>query len=242
MAHGKPDWNRTAGPATTYQLDDLGEEAARLGSIVTFDRRGDIIWLDDFENTLNKWEDTLGGTGAAAAISTVRMRNGGNSALLTGGSDGTGQSEIIHRSPFTVASRVGMESSFHTDGEIDYLQMQIITRDGTDQVTYNVRFDDAGQILSYLNSGGTRTTIVSSFQVENLATLFNTWKLVVDQTTGEYVRLIINNTEHDLSGNGGFGASSALEAHVQIDLFLHSRSGQNDTAYIDDVILTQNEP
>jgi len=55
VAHGTPDWGVTAGARTVYQMTDLGELAVRLGSIVTHDRRGDVIFLEDFEEGMGRW-------------------------------------------------------------------------------------------------------------------------------------------------------------------------------------------
>jgi len=54
MAHGTPDWGVTASKKTIYSLHDMGELAVRLGSIVSFDRRGDVIFSDSFQNGLGK--------------------------------------------------------------------------------------------------------------------------------------------------------------------------------------------
>ena len=86
MAHGTPDWGVTAGAVTTYQVTDLGELAVRLGSPISHDRRGDVIWWDDFECTLNKWQTVANGAGSSVALSDARARNGRYSALLISGS------------------------------------------------------------------------------------------------------------------------------------------------------------
>lgn len=242
MAHGKSDWNRTAGLVTTYQLDDLGEHAGRVGSINTFDRRGDLIWFDDFENSINKWLVSAPDTGAAAAISTTRARNGSNSALLTAGSDGTLTTDILHRSPFTSLSRIGLEMSWSIDSVFDTLLMQVFARDGTNQLQPQIRYDKTNQVLEFFNNGSTFTSLATGLDLTALPTFFHTWKMVFDMASGEYVRVILDNTEFDLSGNPVLSAASALEPHLQLAVFLAGRAAQNDTMFIDDVILTQNEP
>ena len=65
MAHGHPDYGGAAPLATVYTLQDLAELAARLGSIDVFDRRGNVLLLDDFESGIKKW--LFGGTGSYSA-------------------------------------------------------------------------------------------------------------------------------------------------------------------------------
>ena len=48
MVHGTPDWGGAAPKSTTYKLDDHAELAVRLGSMVSYDRRGEVIWANNF--------------------------------------------------------------------------------------------------------------------------------------------------------------------------------------------------
>ena len=68
MAGETPDYGRLSAQATVFPVTDLGELAARLGSIVSHDRRGDVIWLDGFEDGLDKWQPTTSGSGAAVDL------------------------------------------------------------------------------------------------------------------------------------------------------------------------------
>lgn len=242
MAHGTPDWGVTAGAVTTFQLTDLGELAARLGSLDTFDRRGDLVWGDGFEFSLNKWEVTTDGLGAAVALSTARARNGRYSCLLTAGSDSARFAEIQHAHPVPVTSRLGFEGSFSLGSNLTTLDFTYHIYNGSTLRIWSIRYDDANDRLQYFNSAGVAVTIASALNLPIQQTNFHTLKLVVDYSTGEYVRLLLNNVTYDLSGIAGRSLASAVAAHQRVFVDLVGIVAQNNTVYVDDVILTQNEP
>ncbi|GAI16225.1 unnamed protein product, partial [marine sediment metagenome] len=112
MTHGGPDWG-TPGPLKTiYTLEDMAELVARLGSIVTFDRRGNIIWLDDFEGTLGKWGIETEGAGYSAQLSAEAARSGGFSAKLISPDDEEDRIGLKRWFPLPVESNIGFEFSW----------------------------------------------------------------------------------------------------------------------------------
>lgn len=242
MAHGTPDYGITAGRVTTYQLTDLGELAARLGSPVTFDRRGDIIWWDDFECSLNKWNTAISGTGASAAVSTERARNGENSAKLVAGSTGATNAGLTHRQPIPVLSSLGYEISFCAASEVSWLQWDLEIYDGANVRSYLIRWRDDLNELHYYNAAAAFVPFASIGQLRRDPTLFHTAKLVVDALAGQYRYFMLDSTVYSLAGIVANATPTATEPHMSIAIINFGRAGLNDTVYVDDAILTQNEP
>lgn len=242
MAHGKPDWNRTNAASTTFQMDDLGELAARLGSVVTFDRRGDVVFIDDFENGLVQWLVSTGGTGAAAAVDTAQARNGAQSILMTGGSDGEGTVQLSRLGPLPVSSFVAAEASVQINSPISSFDWFIRRFGGGFRREFIVRYDDVNDELQTIDENGAFVSFATGVILRRAAHMFHTGKLVIDLTTNEYVRFIINNTTHLLTGRLPNAVVNATEDELDLVLDLTSRAGNNDTVRVDDAILTQNEP
>ncbi len=237
-----PDYARFNAQATVFPVTDLGELAARLGSPITFDRRGDVVWWDDFEWTLNKWVVEAVGTGAAGAVSSAKARNGRMSCLLTGGSDGAHSAAIRHQEPFPVVGSFGLECSFGLGGDISAFRIQMTLYDGSQSHDAYVQWSDIANTLSYLDAAGGVTIFASGVDLLLGDPVFHTAKLVYNLTTARYVRFLLDSSEYDLSGIAGLDAAAATLPYLQIRLTLLSRNGSNDTCYVDDVILTQNEP
>jgi len=242
MAHGTPDWGVTAGAVTTYQLTDLAELAARLGSIDTFDRRGDVVWLGGFEHGLNKWGSLVSGTGAAVGVSAARSRNGQFSALLTAGSDASRRAEIAREIALPVLSVLGCEVSFSLGSAIDLLDLVVDVFDGTNQVEYYVWWDADAETLNYLDVNGDVVVLATGVDPWKSQTLFHTLKLVVDSSAAQWVRLILDDQQYSLAGVAGWVIGPGTDRRLRLTVRLWGHAGDNDTLYVDDPIITQNEP
>jgi len=82
VAHGAPDWWGTEQTSTVHLVQDVGELAARLGSIVTFDRRGNVIWLTSFEDGLQGTSFGVDHVDSKGTLSTNRALGGAYSIRL----------------------------------------------------------------------------------------------------------------------------------------------------------------
>lgn len=242
MAHGYPDWGLFATKKTVYALHDNAELAARLGSIVTFDRRGDILRLDDFEDNIKKWEVSPSGTGASIALSSEAARNGGKSCAITTGDDIGDQSVLELSLSYTVLSKFGFEFSFTTNNNLEYIQLLFRITSGTHLHTYTVRYYLASDEVRIQNSDSAWVTIASNVDLLEYYYHFHTLKLVVDGENNQYVRLILNEVTYDLSDYAPTEAASDATPRLQITITAMNGTAANNTMYVDDAIVTHNEP
>ena len=242
MAHGTPDYNITGGRVTTHRVTDLGELAVRLGSPVSHDRRGEVVWWDDFEDNTVRYDVALGGTGAAGARSTARAHSGTTSWLLTGGSDGTRNSKLVASEPPIVRSQIGLEIAFNLPGAIDAFDVLIAEYDGTSAHLGRLIWSDVANELRYTAADGVATTIAPGIDLPVNLPTWNILKLVADFDSHTYVRAILNALTYALPGIPFPQNADVRAPRVDFILALTSRAGSNDTCHIDDLIITQNEP
>lgn len=242
MGHGTPDWGVTAGAATVYQLTDLGELAVRLGSIVTHDRRGDVIFLDDFEGGLVAWLRTYGGDGADVQPSIARARSGHYSALLRAGSNVPRLAGLIHRQGFPALGVFGAEFSWVRETDIETLKMEFNLNTIPHFIRAAMRYEEATNELQYLNSAGGWVAFATGIDPTTRLHTFQTWKLVFDAVSQVYVRAIYNDVTYLLTDIPVQVEPIPLAPHLDYRVELVGRAAQNDEVYVDDVILTQNEP
>ena len=225
-----------------YTLTDLGELAARQGSIVTFDRRGYVVWLDDFEDNINKWFQEVVGAGGSIALSTDAARNGANSAKLVTPSATTTYAAISRAMGLRQPSREGFEISFADLEDDTYFQIGIVYYDGTNSYAGYIRYDPDDDTLQVYDATAGWVTIGSSINIYTDVSAWQTMKLVANLSTQAYVRAILNDTEYDLSSYSMFSATTSVAPRIAVGAWIYREVASNLHVYVDDAIVTQQEP
>lgn len=242
MAHGHPDYGIDTAKRTIHAVTDLGELAARLDSINTYDRRGDVVWFDDFESSLNKWQDGGVDLGHDAVISNAFARNGAFSCRLTCGSNGDFEGVLETYKPPPVLSKVGLEVHWTRPAfnfTSIYFRLRIIHP--TKDWDARIRFVSATATLQYWD-GAAFQDIEAGVGARADHLLFNPIKFVVDLDSDVYSRLMFHQRNWDLSSYAVPTAGGSAVTETQISILAVGATGTNPYLHIDDVILTQNEP
>jgi len=151
--HGAPDWSKYRRDAATFSVEDLAEHAARLGSIDVFDRRGDVLFLENFEHGLGAWATGALGAGDSVAISPAWSRSGGYCALLTNGTSGADETTLTTAVHYPQLSLFGFESAVAFDAGLWRLHWDIRHYDGVHFHQFLVRYDYATKLLQVCYTG-----------------------------------------------------------------------------------------
>ena len=242
MPRGFWDWGVNPTGLLTPPEIATPELAARLGSIDTHERQGEVIFLDSFEHGLNKWNTITAGAGAAVNLIASAARSGGYAADLVAGSDATRLAGIGHLQSYLAQGRFGVEFSALLLQPGQLLTLAVIVYTGTQIQGYRIRYDPQANLLQYLNSSAVWVTLASSVYLYPATTLWHTVKLVVDARTAKFTRLIVGSTIYDLSTIDASVAADTTQPNLDVSIVQTGRPGFNDIIEIDDFILTQNEP
>ncbi|MCK4297881.1 MAG: hypothetical protein KAX80_00025 [Planctomycetes bacterium] len=242
MAHGTPDWGLVGPKSVTYGLDDLGEAVVRLGSPVIWDRRGDVILLDSFEEGLGLCNLTTFNPGDYYRRTTDASRHGALSLLLhaDGLDDSYARVEWFIAVPGSL--QVGFEISFGARDEYEALYWQLLYFDGTDLLTAEIRYVRATRDLEYLDSDGNYQTLRSSLDLYVLLMPVHVFKLVVDFATGHYVRLIMSQHTFDMSTCALRSTPNPIWPTLWPRFWIDGEDNGGGEAIVDRCIVTQNEP
>ena len=242
MPRDLPDWGAQSSQATVHEVTDLGELAVRLGSIDRFDRRGDVIFLDDFQDGLLKWTPGMSGVGAAVDLSFREVRNGILACRLLAGSDANTQALIYRELHFPVLSGMGLEVSFQIPPATDEIQFQFPLWDGVDFHDFEFIWSDTLNELQYRDESDNHVAFATGVDLSISSGLFHIAKLVIDAEKKEYSRVILDDTAYPLPGKTPSITASATLPRLRVRIENRGRSGNNDVVYLGDVIVTQNEP
>jgi len=242
MPHGGPDWGTSGKISTVHTIEDLGELAARLGSIVTFDRRGNVIWYDDFESGVHQWIPVLtAGRGSVEWDGNYSLKGGFSAKLTTG--NVAGDKITVERWLTTpVLSRIGYELSFKLPVFLDFLHFLIDVYDGTYNHIIQFNWIKATMTWQYWGPDFAYHNLTPIMALSTANDIFHTVKVAADLTTGYYVRLIVNNTVYDLSGKQYRRVGAGFEPHLGLCYDITNDRAAKASSHLDDVIFTQNEP
>ena len=241
-SHGTPDWADERARSTVYGGIDLAEHASRLGWPGSFDGRGDVIWFDDFESGINKWVKWSQGFGASVLWSPDKPKNGGFSCKLITGSNLTRAAQIRRWFAYPVLSNLGLEFSFAIDDKLSYMQVDFTAFTGAKVYMARLKYDYENSKLQYMDNLLAFQDIFTNLDLEDTYQTYNTIKVVGDFNAGLWTRVILNEQSSDLSAISLYSSFSATTPQLRPLLYFKSIDDENATNYIDDVIVTQNEP
>ena len=242
MPHTAPDWSW--GKATTiYEVyKGLGEQAARLWSPNTFDRRGNIIWMDSFEAGHTKWRLNFALGGGAAGLTVARVAFGGYSVFLTTGVLAPRNAWMDTEFSFPRLSKLGFESKLNIPVGLERVEINYTLHDGVDSWLYALQYNRGARTLSVWNAPGAWVVINPNILMVVGTTIFQMFKLVGDMIIKQYVRAIVNEREYDLRAYAPQQGVSFLEPRILASIYCYGTAVANFTTYVDCVIFTQNEP
>lgn len=242
MPHGQPDFGMYAIARTIYRLTDMGELAARLGSLVTLDRRGDVVFLDDFEAPILNWT-TGEGTGADKEWLDPDAAYMGSQSLAMetiAAADAFALAE--RRVQVTPEQRYGLETRFQRVGITAYYDICTWIYDGTHVRKAELRYDRVNNKVQILDSPDHFKAIATGLELPH--DYFEFWpaKLVIDSKTMKYIRVLFAGIEYDVSDEVMVEDDSAVLPSISIVLRVTTAIDTAAGVRFDNVIVTQNEP
>jgi len=235
-AQAKPVGSVPVGPV--YTSTDIAELAARQDSPDTFDRHGNVVFIDGFEDGIGKWLADLI-DGGSLTWEHIPSRSGGFAAKLTTDPAPWAMLGMMVLRPFPVLSNIGFEFSCSFDNNIGGIEFYGALYDGTYWHTpYLMYWTNINQWFYHdeaMVPHGLKPTV-------NLGSdIVHSIKFVADYIGGEYVRLIVNDITYDLSGLRYRRLADAWGPFLYLGIYTYN-NGAIGVAHIDDVIITYNEP
>jgi len=241
MSRGQADFGAYAVKEVSASVSDMGEVAARLGSIVTYDKRGDVVDFDNFEEPVLKWR--LSRTaGSTVILDNTNLRSGSQSVKLTPADAEDAYAGFYKSVPLIASTKLGFEVSFSYDA--DGIDLVILNDYYTGSYQYRpaVKIDlEAGKAYVLTTYPDTYTE-VADFAPADVVFWFSTIKYVFDLATGYYKRLLLDNHEYDISSLAIGSREDTFPASLDINIKAYTRVATGANCWIDDFIFTQAEP
>jgi len=217
------------------------ELAARMGSLVGWDRRGLVSYANDFRDGLGNASLTEAGTGASITIDPEFFTSGGYSMKMVAGSDGDHLASIRFQIETPPSLKLGLEVCFSYAGDAEFFMAMIRCYTGGKQWDAAIRHNRDTHEMQYLNASEVWTNIANPY-FDYDGSDFHRIKVVADFAEAKFMRAMYAGTEVDLSAQGLFQYSTGWYSALWVLVEMNGRSGNNDIGYLDSIVLTTGEP
>jgi hypothetical protein len=222
---------------------ELNELAARLGSLVSYDRRGRFVWGDDFSGTQLRWAATTVGAGGAGLTSAMTYQGDQCAHVGTGAvaNNYTCMHRFIH---LPLDKNIGMQCAFRLDASFDdalmYFMLQVYNGTNLLNATFRIMRVATVWTASYLNSAGAYTDVLTTW-APRLSDTWHRMKIVMDGTNSRWVRAMLDDRVMDLSN---LALRSTADTTQGLDMHIETMTlgAAVRESWIDAVVLTDCEP
>lgn len=242
MVHGTPDWGGSNPKSTTYKLDDHAELAARLGSIVSFERRGDVLWMNDFSEGGQPYFVFGIGIGREVYLSCAGALSGGLCLNIKTGDLGGDYEGISQYSFFPVEGGIGHEIWFTGKANLSDVIVGNLIYTGTNLEDYRVRYNYVTGKLYVWDTGGVYQEIGTPGVYVNGYGAFNPIKMVFNILTHKYTRILFGSRVYDASKYGPEITLSGFNRCMLSQVTVVAAAAMSVMVSVDNWIMTQNEP
>jgi len=242
MARGLPDDSNIVKQGWIFNLDDMAELAARLDGVQGIDRLGNVCYLKRFESGLSGlyfWGDA---PGCIWRPSGDYAKSVGVSAYLATRNVATSYVSWVRGQSFPNTLSFGEEYSFSIFGAVRYLYLflDVYTVDWWYQ--FYLRYEHTTGDVNYYVPGPAWALLVN---VGILAGGFNIWhniKLVIDLSNNQYSRALIDGVVYPMIGAIPMATGGVYLPYIGPGGQVYTATNAVAELYLDDFILTQNEP
>lgn len=241
MAHGAPDDSNVVKRADLFRVDDDAELAARLGSILTYRRSGEVISLEDWSGGYGAWERVTSGTNSSIVLSGDKFQSGGVSLRGRAGPTTSNYWRISRYLPRLDSTVLGFQGALCLTTEPGDIDILLRVDAVTTYTTYLLRYDRSAMRWYYQDATQTWVTFTDSMDLDYRGTVFLQWQVVVDMEKEEYVRLSLNHETWSLVGIPARVAPYVTYNSIQARVQMYGTGSGYVEAYLDNVVLTQNE-
>lgn len=218
------------------------ELAARLGSIVSYERSGQVVLAEGFEHGLQRWLVELSTGGAEVVIDPEYCLSGGYSCRMTAGTTGSQNARITYKQGLLPKGKVGLSFAISCSGEFDTFEFIVFLYDGVNEYYMAGKLDDhSNDLLIYDDTPGWRD-VGDADPSSGAKYDFNYVKVVADLENRAYDSLKFNDRVISLSTYGLRETAVGTPAGIDIYFTLTGDALANDVVNIDNVVFTVAEP
>lgn len=241
MPRGTPDWAQVAPQDLLARVLDDAELAVRLGAASIFDRRGSVVYADDFSHGINRYAVISQGSDTFARISHRDSLLSGYSLRCNTGSTGGEQAGASVSVPLITDTPIGIEALFASASQDIRFNVGLQVHNGTSLLEYLMRWDRNSDDLEVKTGVSTFTDVDTDLDHFVGVHAWAHLKLVIDPAAETYLRGRVGQDLFDLSALSPATLPTTGGPGVAGRVACDSSQASADDGFVGLVVITVNE-
>lgn len=240
MPRGLPDYYN---PDTlvSQRLANVEDIVTILQGVANLDNRGRILSFEHFAEGVAGWNTIITGNGVAAVACTAEALIAPACLWLNAGTDsGGGTSAAQKRVNVREIKKAGFEFSFHYRTISAQLDAGFGYNKAATWLHGTVRIDRDAKAVQIKDDAAFKTVV--TLPTAPLAGEWLTIKLVIDFENEAYDRLLVGQTQFDISEYALADSAATDDGFLRAQLYTNPFDDNNNYAYIGHAALTIDEP
>ena len=242
MVHGTTDWGDRNPKKITYTLSDMAELAVRMGSFVNYDRRGEITWLNGFDQGGRDYQVTGTGVGNEVYLTCDQALNGGLCLVLKTGIAAGNVSEIDKYLRVPELGGIGIEATFSPDTKTQSFYIWVTLYDGAIKWDFTWMYDHVAGTLHIWDKTLGNIIVGTPGILRDLFSNYHNFKVRFNTLTNKYMRASIDSMDYELSSYDARVTADATTPNMWVSWYATGIGGGSSEVRLDNVIVTQSEP
>jgi len=215
----------------------LTELAARLGSPIAYERRGQVIFTETFDQGVDDYIWTAETASSTIKLSAASKVHGGYSALMHRTKNTGGWNKLGRRFALGASTTIGFSTWFRMLGTPHRIRFNILVDNGSDTYKGGLMIDIDVGVIYYKDSAGADQGITVFPCFPTTEKHFHFIKFTLDFAARTYGYAIINGAEVDLSAHSLETGISAIR-QVLPTVEIYAEVGNDADVYVDSLVLT----
>lgn len=237
-----PDFGVSTTASRHSMVTDMSELAVRLGALSWFDRMGNVLMQEGFQNGLTNWGFSSTPAASTPVVSAEYYSTVPYSVKLLTTIAGAGYSGIHRSFPFPYVSNFGVELHFKALIPFQFLHWTMTFSDGANRHRVMVRVNYQDLKLELLDASDVYQEIGTLRVVLGASSPFHVIKCTVDLLNSTYIRLLLDGEDYDVSAITIKKRVLSSNPYLYMEIIMTPVFETEPEVWIDNIIFTTDEP
>ena len=237
-----PDYSRELPNSSRFPLKDMGELAVRLGSGMIYDRRGELLFRENWDYGIYGWGQGLAGSGSTILLDAAETLNNPYACKMICGTGLNSATAISRRVSVIDSPRLGIELAVKLPNQFTKLTITATGYIKGKNLSLRMYLVPNGTTVDVFSDSGLTELITNLQYPQSYLFNFVNLKVVDDCENNKHVRAIIAGNEIDLTDFSRTQSFYTHDTYVDILINFDGYVGVASECSIGYINITGNEP